>query len=195
MDLLDLARQIAAALGPGWIAERGYMIRAHVVLYGPDQQILTITHGDDSHRHSDHGRLQISASYGEFSRHLGTSEGGDAITVAAERPATAIATDITRRLLPDYETTLERCRTRAHADALRLAERRDTIDTLCQMLAPAEIVRDDRISFGQSGDHVRGQIRVLFSGATEFELAVTAAHTLPLARVIAAHRRTTQDQK
>ncbi|MFE7799336.1 hypothetical protein [Nocardia sp. NPDC057440] len=30
MDLLDLARQIAAALVPGWIAERGYMIRAHV---------------------------------------------------------------------------------------------------------------------------------------------------------------------
>ncbi|MFQ6331674.1 hypothetical protein ACLMAL_36900 [Nocardia sp. CWNU-33] len=194
MDLLDLARQIVAALGPGWIAERGYMIRAHVVLYGPDQQILTITHDEDSHRHSDHGHLQISASYGEFSRHLDSGKGGDVITAAAERPAPAIATDITRRLLPDYETTLERCRTRAHEDALRLAERRETIDTLCQILAPAEIVRGDHVSFGQSGDHIRGQIRVLHSGATEFELDVTAAHTLQLARVIAAHRRTAQDQ-
>ncbi|WP_406274528.1 bifunctional DNA primase/polymerase [Nocardia sp. NBC_00881] len=130
MDLVDLAHDIAAALGPGWVAERGYMIRAHTVLYGPDQQILPITHGDDSLRCSDHGRLRIHTGYGEYSRLLATGEGDESITVAAHRAPAAIAADITRRLLPDHEQTLRLCRARARADTERLIQRRRTLDTL-----------------------------------------------------------------
>jgi hypothetical protein len=195
MDLLALAHEVATALGPGWVAESGYMVKAHAVLYGPDQQILYITHGDDSHRRSDHGRVRIRAAYGELVRHLGPSEGGHVITVAATRPPAAIAADITRRLLPDYEQTLGLCRTRARADALRLAARRRTLESLCQQLAPAQIVRGDRVRFGQSGDAIRGEIRVLFSGEAEFELHAIGAAAMRLARHIATLRhRTDQEQ-
>ncbi|MFX0575095.1 hypothetical protein [Nocardia nepalensis] len=196
MDLLDLAHQIAAALGAGWVAERGRTLRAHVLLHGPDEQRLSVTDGDDSHRRTDHGRLHIRADYGQYSSHLVTGEGDNTITVCAHRDATAIATDISRRLLPDYQATLVRCRPRAHAHAIRLAQRDATIDSLCRVLAPAEVIAPgDRVSFGESGDGVRGQIRVLYSGATEFELDVTAAHIIELAQVIAAQRRTPQDQQ
>ncbi|MFI6958615.1 hypothetical protein ACIBJI_34755 [Nocardia sp. NPDC050408] len=196
MDLLDLTHQITAALGAGWVAERGQPHRAHVLLHGPDEQRLSVTDGDDSHRRSDHGRLHIRADYHQYGSDLGTGEGDNTITVSAHRTATAIATDISRRLLPDYQATLARCRPRAHAHTIRLTQPDATIDTLCRVLAPTEVLPPgDRISFGESGDGVRGQIRVLYSGATEFELDVTAAHTIQLARVIAAHRRTRQEQQ
>ncbi|MGO4612971.1 hypothetical protein AB4305_03335 [Nocardia sp. 2YAB30] len=191
MDLLALAHEIAAALGPGWVAERGYMVQAHAVLYGPDQQILDITYGDDSHRRSDHGRLRIRAAYGELGRHLDPGEGNHIITVAATRSATAIAVDITRRLLPDYEQTLGLCRTRARADTLRLAAHRRALESLCQHLAPAQIVRGDRVRFGQSGDAIHGEIRLLASGEAEFELHTTGAAAMRLARHIATRRHRT----
>ncbi|MFI6218758.1 hypothetical protein ACIBCD_42680 [Nocardia brasiliensis] len=111
-NLLELGHQIAAALGPGWSAERGYMIQAHAILRGPGDQALSIRHGDASHRRSEHGRLQISPDYGELNRHLNSGEGPTTITVAADRSHNAIAAEITRRLLPAYTTTLGLCRTR-----------------------------------------------------------------------------------
>ncbi|MEU7764989.1 hypothetical protein AB0B25_07680 [Nocardia sp. NPDC049190] len=194
MDILALTHEVASALGPDWVADRGYMVKAHAVLYGPDQQILYVTH-DDSHRRSDHGGLHIRAAYGELGRNLGPSEGSHVINIAATRPPAAIAADITRWLLPDYEQTLALCRTRARADTLRLAERRRTLESLCQQLAPAQILRGDRVSFGQSGDPVRGEIRILHSGEAELELHATGAAAMRLARHIATRRyRSDQEQ-
>lgn len=190
MTLLDLARQIARSLGPGWSAHHGYMVRAHAVLLGRDQQALSITHGDDSHRRGDHGRLRIRADYGELARHLHYDEGRHVITVAANRPATVIAAEITRRLLPDYHRTLDLCRARAAADALRLAHRDRTLTALIELFAPARLVREDRVSFGRIDEAVHGSIRVLYSGDATVEMHVAADHVLPVARAISPTRPT-----
>ncbi|MFF3228876.1 hypothetical protein ACFYV7_39210 [Nocardia suismassiliense] len=191
--LLESGYQIAAALGPGWRADRGYMVRAHVVLHGPSDQVLSILHGDDSHRRTDHGRLQIRPDYRDLARHLNSGEGSNMITVSADRAPTAIAAEITRRLLPDYTTTLGLCRTRAHADAQRQAKHQSTRDALFQVLQPARLVYDDRVYFGDSEDGLRGNIRLLRGGTAEFELTVSNAQALGLAHAIATQRASGHD--
>ncbi|MFC9434760.1 hypothetical protein [Nocardia sp. NPDC057030] len=186
--LLETAHRIAEELGAGWRAERGYMVRAHVLLHGPDTETLTILDGDDSHRRTEHGRLHISADYGELRPHLNSGEGRDRITVASHRSAAEIAAEITRRLLPDYTTTLGLCRTRARAHARQQARYQATRNVLCEALAPAQLVRDDRISFDDYGDDIRGEVRVLSCGTAEFTLSVSTAHALELAHSIAARR-------
>ncbi|MFE9575367.1 hypothetical protein ACFYO1_03195 [Nocardia sp. NPDC006044] len=186
--LLETAHRIAEELGAGWRAERGYMIRAHVLLHGPDTETLTILDGDDSHRRTDHGRLHISADYGELGSHLNSGEGHDRITVASHRSAAEVAAEITRRLLPDYTTTLGLCRTRARAHARQQARQRATRDALCEALTPARLRGDDHIDFGEYDDGIHGDVRVLYSGPTEFTLSVASAYALELAQFIAARR-------
>ncbi|WP_029892891.1 hypothetical protein [Nocardia brasiliensis] len=187
-NLLELAHQIAAALGPGWSAERGYMIHAHAILHGPGDQALSIRHGDASHRRTDHGRLKISPDYGELNRHLNSGEGWTTITVAADRSATTIAAEITRRLLPDYTTTLGLCRTRARAAAELESARQTTRHALHQTLQPARLVYDDLIDFGDTGEGIRGNIRVMPGSTVTFDLTLAHPAALELAQAIAALR-------
>jgi hypothetical protein len=98
----DLTIGVASALGPGWTVHHRSRVPRHTVLEGSGQQCLHLTHGDDSHRSTDHGRIRITTSYGALARHLGTGEGRLSITVAATRTAEAIAAEITRRLLPEH---------------------------------------------------------------------------------------------
>ncbi|WP_280453833.1 hypothetical protein [Nocardia brasiliensis] len=184
-NLLELAHQIAAALGPGWSAERGYMIQAHAILRGPGDQALSIRHGDASHRRSEHRRLKISPDYGELNRHRNSGEGPTTITVAADRSATAIAAEITRRLLP---ASLGLCRTRAHAAAELESARQATRHALHQTLQPARLVYDDRIDFGDLDEGIRGNIRVMPGRTVTFELTLAHRAALELAHAIAALR-------
>ncbi|MFE9324040.1 hypothetical protein ACIHDR_41605 [Nocardia sp. NPDC052278] len=191
MDFLEFTQQVAAALGPRWRAERGYMIRRHVLLKGPEDQSLTITHGDDSSRRSDHGRLHIEATYGRFASYHYTTDPhrSELITVAAHRTPGDVAAEIERRLLPDYQHTLEVCRTRASADATVLAARDDLLDQLAAILAPVQRDGQDRISFGSTTTAVSGSIRVLYSRETEFDLLLAGDRVLDLAWTLATHTR------
>ncbi|MFI6213285.1 hypothetical protein ACIBCD_14950 [Nocardia brasiliensis] len=187
-NLLELAHQIAAALGPGWSAERGYMIQAHAILRGPGDQALCIRHGDASHRRTEHRRLKISPDYGELNRHRNSGEGPTTITVAADRSATAIAAEITRRLLPAYTTTLGLCRTRARAAAELESARQATRHALHQTLQPARLVYDDRIDFGDIDEGIRGNIRVMPGRTVTFELTLAHPAALELAQALAGLR-------
>lgn len=182
-----MAHYIAEALGPTWAAERGYMVQRHAIIRGPDHQILILTHGDDSHRRSDHDRLRISASYGEVATHLHRGEGRDLITVRADRNPTSIAADINRRLLPNYHKSLQLCHERATTHERRLTEHQHRLHHLQGTLAPAKIIRDS-IYFGSVGDPVHGRARVLLSGNTEFEVDVSADEARALAHHLAGRR-------
>ncbi|WP_327097387.1 hypothetical protein OIE68_00435 [Nocardia vinacea] len=189
MDFLDFTQQVAASLGPMWRAERGYMIRRHLVLKGPADQSRTITHGDDSSRRCDHGRLHIEATYGRFGRYHYSTEPrhSDLITIAAHRAPADIATAIARRLLPGYQRTLAVCRTRAREDAAVLSARNALLDQLAAILAPVQRDREDRISFGGTATAVSGSIRIRYSGESEVELRVAGDRVLDRARTLPAH--------
>ncbi|WP_433621023.1 hypothetical protein [Nocardia sp. CA-120079] len=188
MDFLDLTHQVAAELGDGWRAERGYMTRRHAVLAGPADQSLTITHGDDSSRHADHGRLRIEGTYTRFSAHRYRGDPDHVITVAAHRPPARIAADIARRLLPGYQRTLDGYRARACEDAAVLARRDAVLDELAAVLAPVHRSREGRIDFGDLTDPVSASIRVLRSGEAELKLRLGRDRVLNLAHHLAAQR-------
>ncbi|WP_109529292.1 MULTISPECIES: hypothetical protein [Nocardia] len=189
MDFLEITRRIAAGLGPGWRAEPGYMTQRHSQLFGPGDQSLMITHGDDSHRRTDHGRLRVVGTYQPpFSAFRCSGDTDHHITVAAHRPPADIAAAIERRLLPGYRQTLDGYRRSARADAVVLARRDAILEELAAMLAPVHRLREDGIEFGHHCDPVSASIRVLRSGDAEIAVRVDRDHVLDLARHLATLR-------
>ncbi|MBF6323909.1 hypothetical protein IU451_15425 [Nocardia cyriacigeorgica] len=182
---METARAIAAALGPGWTAERSYTVDRKARLIGPDEQRLFIIHGDDSHRRSDRGHLRVVTSYGQFARYLHPGEGGQFITVAAVRPAEDIAAAITSRLLPDYVRILGLCRGRARADDAAIARRRTTLDALAAILH-ATMADSDRAVFGQSYDPIHGEVAVLDAATVAFRIEARKTAAVGVATSIAA---------
>lgn len=185
----DLAAQVAIALGPGWSAEHGSGVARHATLRGPDQQCLHLAHGDDSHRRSEHGRIRITTDYGDLARHLNTDEGRHHITVTAARTAAAIAAEITRRLLPEHQALLTRCRDRARDEDLARTRRASLLTELHHLLAPATPVGADRLRFGSVDDPVSGDLRVRYSGHVDLKLALTAELALELAHALGRYRQ------
>ncbi|WP_280453107.1 hypothetical protein [Nocardia cyriacigeorgica] len=182
---MEAARAIAAALGPGWTAERSYTIDRQARLIGPDEQRLFIIHGDDSHRRGDRGRLRVVASYGQFARYLHPGEGGQFITVAAARRAEDIAAAITTRLLPDYLRILGLCRGRASASNAAAARRRKTLDALTAILH-ATMADSDRVVFGQPEDPIHGEVEVLDAATVAFRIEASQTAAVGVATSIAA---------
>ncbi len=99
-----LARQVARALGADWsVTPRGdTWDLAHDLTNGATGETVTLGTGHQTGRLSLRGRMQ-PAEQDELQR-TGNHYGADLghITVAADRPAAAIAAEITRRLLPTY---------------------------------------------------------------------------------------------
>ncbi|CCF63621.1 hypothetical protein [Nocardia cyriacigeorgica] len=182
---MESARAIAAALGPGWAAERSYTIDRQARLIGPDEQRLFIIHGDDSHRLSDRGHLRVVAGYGQFARYLHPGEGGDFITVAAGRRTEDIAAAITSRLLPHYVRTLGLCRNRARASDAATARRRETLDALAAILH-ATTADTDRAVFGRPDDPIHGEVAIFDPSTVTFRIETSKTAAVQVAASIAA---------
>jgi len=112
-DVSTLAGQIATRLGSGWQAAPGEWV---TTLHGPHGERLSI------HRARYQGsRISIHGRYPDVETGQGLPS--HQITAAISRGPTAIAADITRRLLPGYRTDLakaaERIARLAREDAQR----------------------------------------------------------------------------
>lgn len=184
----DFAARVAEALGPGWTAGRRGQGLRRTVLHGPGGQCLNLSHGDDSHRRSEHGRIQITAGYGDLAQHLAVAEGHQQITVAATRTPTDIAADISRRLLPEHETLLASCRERAHRDDLARVRRDPVLTDMGKRLVSVSPFGEDRLRFGSVDDPVFGELRVRAGGTVEWKFTADSALALELATVIGRHR-------
>ncbi|MEO8602655.1 MAG: hypothetical protein ABI629_08770 [bacterium] len=112
-----IAAEIAKATGVPW----GIVVdRTVPTMHGPDGAALVVY---------EHGqRLEVSGSCGKARDHLARGEGPFVVTVAADRPAAAIAAHIMRRLLPSYLPALSRARE-------KLAARQVAVDEAQALLA------------------------------------------------------------
>jgi hypothetical protein len=182
------ATRVTQALGPGWSAEHSNLDLRRSVLHGPGGQCLNLAHGDDSHRRSEHGRISITAGYGNLARYLATTEGPQRITVAATRTPAAVATEINRRLLTEHQALLATCRDRARRDDLARDRRNQVLTEIGHRLISATRVGEDRLRFGSVEDPVSGELRVRSSGTVEWKLALSADLVLDLAAVLGRYR-------
>lgn len=131
----ELARGVAAELGPDWRAtvEPGQEDWPGVYLVGPDQAKLYLRGV-----WNDAGRLQVSGGYPQNHGRPQVYS----ITVARTRGATVIAREITRRLLPSYLKTLAEVIADIERDR-QAAERRAYNAGELAKLIPGATVRDD----------------------------------------------------
>ncbi|WP_280463154.1 hypothetical protein [Nocardia carnea] len=182
------ASRVAQALGPGWIAEHSNQDLRRSVLHGPGGQFLSLAHGDDSHRRSEHGRIGITACYGDLARYLATAEGHQRITVAATRTPSAVATEINRRLLCEHQALLATCRARARRDNLARDRRNQVLTEIGHRLVSVTPVGEDRLRFGSVDDPVSGDLRIRSSGTVEWKFALSADLAVDLAAVLGSYR-------
>lgn len=187
-NFYDVATRVAEALGPGWTAEHSSQGLRRTALHGPGGQCLNLAHGDDSHRRSERGRIQITAGYGDLARHLTTAEGHQQITVAASHTPARTAAEISRRLLPEHRALLASCRDRARRDGLARTRRNQVLTHISHRLVSATPVGEDRLRFGSVDDLVSGEVRVRTSGDVEWKFAVNADLALELAAVLGRSR-------
>jgi hypothetical protein len=106
---LELAREIARYLGPGWTVETiTYDALTHhdraYLNHRDGWQLYMVNGGSHSYRTRDPRRLDISGRYRRQDWYNMTRDQAPAITVAKERGPAAIAREIARRLIPRYET-------------------------------------------------------------------------------------------
>lgn len=187
-SFFDFAARVAEALGPGWTAGRSGQGLRRTMLQGRGGQCLHLAHGDDSHRRSEHGRIQITAAYGDLAQHLAVAEGHQQITVAASRAGADIAADISRRLLPEHETLLASCRERAHRDGLARIRRNQVLTEIGHRLVSVTPFGEDRMRFGSVDAPVAGELRVRAGGTVEWKFTAGSDLALELATVIGRHR-------
>lgn len=133
--LAELGEQIASHLGPGWTAEP---FMGHAVE-------LTHTDGGRLFARLDSARLNLTASYPTYERRAVRPRLRDlreSITVSTARPPAAIAADITRRLLPDYERALADVRAQIAEMTVRAEGRAVTAARLGALLGVTPTDRD-----------------------------------------------------
>lgn len=115
--MLALTQYLAERLGPGWTSEDGIL---HMAVHGPGGQHLVLHRLAGPHT----GRIGIRGVLPDGSTNTNRPD-PHTITVAATRPAAAIAAEIERRLLPAYAPAAAAAdreqRRRVAATAARLA--------------------------------------------------------------------------
>lgn len=177
VDMLALARNVAAELGEGWAGREWYHAYG-ALIDGPDGESLYLridTYGTNR-------RVRISGSYEEFRDITRYGAGDPEITVAPNKAPRLIARDIARRLLPDYRETLETLRYRkARHDAAEMRERA-VMGRLGEILPDYQGGR-----FGRHGQ-VNGTVRYSSYGdeVTFNEVDVPEAYAHEVAEVLAS---------
>lgn len=177
MTTLDLAHRIAQHLGTGWRAYTGKAAdgsEAH--LAGPNDQVLDLFSGTDCDRKADQGRLVITGHLGFLRTHVPQDMKADhKITVDERKPPGAIAREILRRLLPDYEAARTAAWDEKHASDSTIAAREQLAATVAAHLGVQRRTQDTDVHFGTVDAGVRGRVCVR-SGTADSVFTVHIPH-------------------
>jgi len=164
-----LAPKVAEALGAGWSVDATATAdNAGAVLVHTDGRGLVLRVGWDGK-----GRLTVSGRYPHAPDFYRRNDDRPEITVAVTRTPAAIAGEITRRLLPGYETRLAAVRTFLTDAAEDAATRERVTARLCATLPGATNTRGTGLSLPLPGS-AYGSGAVLHGGDVTLEL-----HGLP----------------
>jgi hypothetical protein len=187
MTILTLAHMIAHHLGQDWRAYTGKAADgSEANISGPDDLLLLLFSGTNSHRKSDRGRLFISGHLGSLRKHLPYDMKVDyKITVAESKAPNKIAQDIVTRLLPSYQHALKVAQEEKQiSDAIDAAREKLTA-TVTASLPKGSRVDDSSIYFGSvdaslngRADIRRGDSDSIFKINVPRDLVVDFAHIL-----------------
>jgi hypothetical protein len=112
-DITSLTNQLAdllSAAGEAWSTDTHRHHADQRVLRGPAGEEIVIAPAHEPRRLSISGSFWLDGA--DLYPHRSRGESPCAITVSADRPASAIAAEIRRRLLPAYRASLEAARRR-----------------------------------------------------------------------------------
>ncbi|MFC9249913.1 hypothetical protein [Amycolatopsis thailandensis] len=188
-DMIILAREIAQHLEGDWrTGEGAFGDGTDAYLLGPNGEKLQIRHGTTTatkNRFEVFGPLDF-----DFKRH---NEPPHLITVSPDKPATRIAGDIARRLLPAYREGMVLAAEAKVRHELREAERTHTIKTLLGILPNVDHLADDHDSIDFGGGRrslpIGGRLRVQSNSQVEWTVHTTKELAFNLAETIYALSR------
>lgn len=198
VDLARLARDVAHALGPEWVAEPDPEDDTRADLRGPTTEVIELT--VQTWKRSDEGKLHIDGARPDELRDVSVHPAKwGSIRVSYARGPEEIAADIERRLLPGYHEALALGRQRKQkADDLHRRREQavaavldglDGLGTRSGDHAPYRVHIDD----DPDKPGVRGTVET-GSEATTFDIRVPNRYAGELARHVAAlSRRITGD--
>jgi hypothetical protein len=135
----ERAPQIAAALGPDWAVDVTADTPGVHIAHRDGRRLLFLRVP-----YNAPGRLAISGVYPPVDSVYGRDADPVQITVGVDRPAEAVAREITRRLLPGYEPLLAQAVEQAQQRAAEAAQRDHAVERLCQALPGTRPITRER---------------------------------------------------